>query len=332
MEEKLFVGIDISKNHLDFSCWLGKHEVESIRIENKPSKISMYVLDVLSRLNLSWSECVFCMEHTGIYGAHLIRYLSNQAKNVYVVNPTHLKKSLGMTRGKNDKIDASRIARFIMRFWDELLPYTSKPELKQLQALMSRRTQLVNIKTQLKVPMADYVEFADKATVKQLKLISAPVDKAIIAAIKAIDNSILQLIKNQDELNVMYKRILSVPGVGPVLASHLLVITNGFTRLTDPRKLACYAGVVPFEHSSGSSIRGRSRVSHFANKKIKTLLHLGAMRVIQLKGEFQEYFQRKKNEGKHAMSILNAIRNKIVHRICAVINQQKNYQNNLQMS
>ena len=75
----------------------------------------------------------------------------------------------------------------------------------------------------------------------------------------------------------MYKIITSVNGIGFVTASYILVTTNEFININNPKKYACYSGVVPFEHTSGSSVRGKTRVSHMANKNIKTLASSGSI-------------------------------------------------------
>lgn len=96
--------------------------------------------------------------------------------------------------------------------------------------------------------------------------------------------------------------------------------------------MACYAGVAPFEHSSGTSVRYKMKVSPMADKELKRLLHLAALSVIRLKNDLAAYFKRKVAEGKNKMSVLNAVRNKIIHRIYALIKSEKNYQNNLVVS
>jgi transposase len=76
-------------------------------------------------------------------------------------------------------------------------------------------------------------------------------------------------------------------------------------------------------------IKGRNRVPSMANKELKRMLHLGALSAIRFYPEFRQYFERKKAQGKHSMSILNAIRNKIVLRMVAVVNKQQPYVENL---
>ncbi|MDO5986781.1 transposase, partial [Flavivirga amylovorans] len=97
-------------------------------------------------------------------------------------------------------------------------------------------------------------------------------------------------------------------------------------------KMACFSGVVPFEHQSGSSIYKKPKVSSYADKSIKSVLHLGALSAIRLDNDLGIYYRRKVDQGKNKMSVLNAVRNKIIHRIFAVIRNQSFYQNRLVVS
>ena len=144
--------------------------------------------------------------------------------------------------------------------------------------------------------------------------------------IEALEKEILGLINDDEKLNRMYQIITSVHGIGFVTASYILVTTNEFININNPKKYACYSGVVPFQYSSGSSVRGKNRVSHMANKNIKSLLHLSALSAIQMQGDLQEYYKRKVAEGKNKMSVLNAIRNKLMLRIFACVNQNREYE------
>lgn len=144
--------------------------------------------------------------------------------------------------------------------------------------------------------------------------------------IKEIEQQIQELIKADERLCKFYKLICSVPGVGKVLGWHLLVRTGEFERIDSARKLACYAGVAPFEHRSGTSIRGRSKVSHYADKTLKKLFHMAALSVIRFEGELGDYYRRKVEEGKNKMLVVNAVRNKIIHRIYAVLKHQRPFQ------
>ena len=134
-----------------------------------------------------------------------------------------------------------------------------------------------------------------------------------------LDKRLSEIVSNSSKLKHYFELVKSIPGVGDQTAYYLLVYTRNFTRLTDPRKFACYAGVAPFKHESGSSIRRKTRVSHIANKTMKGLLHMGAMNAIKVDPELKHYYLTKVDSGKAKMSALNAVRNKIIHRIFAVI-------------
>jgi transposase len=90
-----------------------------------------------------------------------------------------------------------------------------------------------------------------------------------------------------------------------------------------PRQLACYAGVVPFEHTSGKSIRAKPKVHYLANKKLKKQLHMCALSAIKHDPELKLYFNKKVEEGKSKMLVINNVRNKLVHRVCACIRENK---------
>jgi transposase len=326
MKKQVFWGIDISKNLLDVCIEKDGKTLLDFQVENSPSKIRMAFSHFMAKHQLRWEECIFCMENTGIYGAHLVRYLHKNSDSVYVVNPLHLKRSMGLVRGKNDKIDAHRITRFIAKNHAELQSHHMPDEaIEQMRMLMSKRKQYVKMLQGLKQSTGELKNFGNKTTVSSIKKAETLIIKNLNNAIKKTESQIAQIIAGDEKLAEIKKRITSVPGVGPVLSTALIVTTNGFKRLNQASSLSCYAGVVPFEHSSGSSIYRKPRVSSMGDKGLKKLLHMAALRVIRLQGELREYYLRKVAEGKNKMLVLNAIRHKILLRVCAVVKNEKNY-------
>lgn len=107
-----------------------------------------------------------------------------------------------------------------------------------------------------------------------------------------------------------------------------MITTNEFKNIHKAQQYACYAGIAPFEHSSGTSIRGRTRVSHKANKSVKTLLHLAALTAIRYNTDKKNYYNRKIEQGKNKMLVINAVRNKLVHRVFACVTQNRPYEKN----
>jgi transposase len=140
-----------------------------------------------------------------------------------------------------------------------------------------------------------------------------------------VEEQLLHIIHKNPALLTNYSLLMSVKGIGKILAIYLITLTENFTKFSNPKKFACYAGIAPFPYTSGTSIKGRTKLHHCANKQIKSLLNVAAMSAIRLEGEYKSYFLRRTEEGKNKMSTLNIIRNKIVYRAFAVIKRKTSY-------
>lgn len=331
MEKKeIIVGIDVSKATLDI-CILIDQNSENLQIKNESKVIRSFFKKILKQNQER--KMFVCMENTGYYNWPCYEVFDDLDLSLFVVNPLHLKKSMGLTRGKNDAIDAYRIAKFISLHKDNLnQTLIPRKQIRIMQALLAQRNRLVKTRKKFNVPTNELILIATKELAQKIAKSSHKMIEEINIQIKYIENQLNELIDNDVELKQQYKYVTSVQGVGKVLAWTILIKTNEFKSISDSRKLACYAGVVPFEFQSGTSINKKPRVSYMADKSLKKLLHLAAMRAIQLNGDLQNYYLRKVKEGKNKMLILNAVRNKIVARICSVIKNRKMYQINLHLS
>jgi len=337
MESKFFLGCDISQETFNY-CLRDRSGilVEGV-VANNLKSIKTWLNQLKKDSKWKISEILFCIEHTGVYGSILLRELSQRSLVVCMENALNIKLSLGLQRGKNDKIDAQRIAEYAMRFTDRLNRWQPKREvLVKLQLLIRMRERLVKAKADISRFNKDAMRFLTKQESELiLKGTKKPID-ALSAQIKKNDQDIVRLIEQDENLNRLAELITSVDGVGMVTCSAVLVKTNEFKDIKNSKKLACTAGIAPFDHSSGKSVRGKPRVSHNAHKDLKKLLHLGAVSVISRKGVLQDYYLRKVGEGKNKMLVLNAVRNKLVSRIYAVVRDgvtyQKNYQYRLEKS
>ena len=150
--------------------------------------------------------------------------------------------------------------------------------------------------------------------------------KGLEKDLKAIEKQLDELIKQDEKLDIVYQKAMSVPGIGKVTTLFLICFTNGFEKYSTPRQLACYAGVVPFEYTSGKSIRAKPKVHHMANKKLKKQLHMCALSAIAHDPETKLYFNRKVAQGKNKMLVVNNVRNKLIHRVCARIRENKMFE------
>lgn len=320
------VSIDISSKTLDI-CIKENGNYLYYQIPNEIKSITKFFKPI------NQSDTIVSMENTGRYNWNLYEVLATMNCIVYVISPIHIKKSLGLIRGKNDKIDAKRIGMFLEKNISELTPWKpSSVSIRKLKILLTERNFRLKLIKQLTSSKNDYKLMKSLGLERNLTKQNDLLIKEIRNQIKGIENEISIIISSDTELKSQEKLVQSVPGVGKILTWNFIAKTEGFTTITDPRKFACYSGVVPFEYQSGTSIRGRNKVSHYADKNMKSILHLGAMSAIQHNNDLAEYYKRKTNEGKNKMSVLNAVRNKIVHRVFAVIKTKKLYDFNLVLS
>lgn len=246
---------------------------------------------------------------------------------LWLENAAEIKYSSGVQRGKNDKVDAKRIAIYARRFQDKVQYYERPTEdIERLKQLESERTLYVADLAKYKGQMKDQKDYMPKALyerkMKRLQALMEDLEEAIQAITDEMDEVIVScpVLYRQREL------LMSIDGVGRVVATNMIITTEAFTRFDDPRKFNCYAGVAPFSYSSGSSLHSKARVSHRADKVMKRLLHLAAVAIThRIGGELKKYYERKVAEGKNKMSVINALRAKIVARMFAVIKRNEKY-------
>lgn len=321
-----FVGIDVAKESLDICLSKGNEIVSQLRIENSPKQISSLLKELRKHPEFLLATTLFCMEHTGIYNNHLLDTLHKNKCSLWLESAMQIKLSLGLQRGKSDKVDATRIAKYayknreVCKIWEP-----PREIITQLKNLLSLRDRLVATKKQLVQPLNENKNFVSKQNTKEHQKLIGKVVNETISAIKKTESSIDGVIRKDEYLNNLFNLITSVQGIGKIIATNVIIRTNEFKNINDPKKFACFIGVAPFEHSSGTSIRGRTRISHIANKDLKTLFHLGAVVTLKLPGDLREYYERKVEEGKHKMNVINAIRNKLVHRVFAVVKRGTPY-------
>lgn len=143
--------------------------------------------------------------------------------------------------------------------------------------------------------------------------------------IKSIESQIQQIIEADIDLFNSFKLISSIKGIGLQMATTMIITTNNFNKFDTWRQFASYSGIAPFPYQSGTSVKGRTKVSHLANKKVKTLIHMCAISAIQHNPEMKAYYIKRVESGKSKMSTINSIRNKLIARIFAVIKRQTPY-------
>ncbi len=326
MKFLFFIGIDVSKKKLDVAVRDQQQLLFHVTIDN--SVIGLGDFKAVCRdKGIDLHKSLFCCEHTGLYSQWLLDLALQNGYALWLESSLRIKKSIGLTRGKNDKIDAIRISEYAFRYADKAVAWEPEREvLLHLRHLVALRKRLIIAKNMLKVPLKEVADFNNKQLNKELEKLNKKPIETLEKQLQEVEKKIRSLIKEDEILSHLFTLVTSVDGVGEVTFWEIVTTTNEFKLFKCPRKYACYAGVAPFEHSSGSSIRGGTKVSHLANKQVKKLLHLSAMSAVSKKGELADYYHRKVEAGKKKMSVLNAVRNKLIHRVFACVRENRKYE------
>ena len=328
---KHFLGVDVSKKTLDLALILNhdKNSIVYTKINNTAVSIRG-LSNWLTENGVDFDDVLLCMEFTGVYNRPLLNFIMKKNCAVWLVMPVAIKRSIGLQRGKNDKVDAKRIAIYACMFQQDYKPWKPASEnITLLKDLISLRQRLIKSEKILRAPIKELKAMKEIRSVKAIEQNCKGAINQLQKDLKAVQNRIQEIITSDTNLITNYKLLLSIPGIGPFTALDLICYTNNFEYYNEGKQLACYAGTAPFEHTSGTSIRGKTRVSNMANHNLKTNLTLGAWAVIRANGFLRKYYERKLAEGKEKMSVINAVRNKLIHIATAVIRNQtpidKNY-------
>lgn len=325
MQEQQIIGADLSKKTIDLACYsTGNH----ICIENSLKGFKMFMRWMKDQ-KIAVEQTRLVMEHTGLYSACFENFLRENTLRYSKINALEIKRSLGVIRGKSDIIDAKRIALYGFEKQSRLVDWHQvSDDLKRVQMLCSLRAKLIKQRTALKNSLEEFrnaqIKESDLLIKSQVQIITA-----LNKQVEKVEEQIQIIFNNNESLSKNYQLLISIIGVGKVLATNAIIKTNNFTRFANARKFACFCGTAPFEHTSGTSIKGRTRVSQFADKSMKCLLDLAAKAAIQHDPELKEFYKKRCESGKSKMSTINIVRNKLLFRMFAVVKRQtpflKNY-------
>ena len=222
-----------------------------------------------------------------------------------------------MLKGKSDKLDARRIREYGERFSDKLkLSRYDDEHIAELKQLYTFRGQLVDARKLLLTSEKgrEYLPFQNVSVHNHLQPVNAVLDEKIAT----IEAEIEDLIRSHQDLDENYKLAKSVIGIGPVIATALIIKTSNFNIIDTSRKAASYAGVCPFPNSSGKMVV-KSKTSPLADRNLKSLLHMGARSAVKHNKEYRLYYQKKQLEGKPHYLIMNNISNKLLRTVYSVV-------------
>lgn len=327
--QNLFIGVDISKETLSVCVRSVKENMYESSIVNASPAIKKELKSILKSYKESADSLLVCAEYTGRYIYPLISACSELGIFVWMEDPSRLKLSMGLTRGKNDRIDARRIAEYCFRFSDKAVRYEMKTRtLEPLKNLLADRALVLEDLKKYRAQLRDQKGFMNKDDYARKKKSWERIISVLKKEMREIDERMDALCYEDEMVRHQRELLESVDGVGPKIAINMIVITDCFRAFPDARKFCIYAGLVPFSYDSGASIRSRSRISKRANQQIKALLHMSAVNVStkMIGSEYKDYYDRKVAEGKHKLSVLNVVRAKIVERMFAVIKDDRKYE------
>jgi transposase len=321
-----YIGIDISAEN--YTLCVGG---EPWKILHKPREFANHLegytamLGWLEENAILPAQAVVCMEATGVYGEGLAYFLLANQYRLAVEPPLKVKRAFMPQGHKNDRVDSQQIAEYSYRFYDELRYWQPKEEvLEQIKVLLTTREQFVKQRTNHRNAFK---------TLKR-KVVATPLAEAlhqqsidrISKQVREIEAEIKRLIDQHPQYGQMVKLLMTIPGVGLLLASHMLLVIEGSPEPSlNPKQIAAYIGVSPYEHSSGHSVYKRPTSRHFGPAMMRKLLYLASLSVRTHHPTFEKYFLRKVAEGKPKKIVLNNIANKLLKIMCAVVRTNTPY-------
>lgn len=321
---KFTLGVDVSKQTLDISC---SELNEHIKIKNGSEGFILF-LKWCRRLKIDLQNAFLVLEYTGGYEYKLLQFCEAHAIVYARIPGLAIKNSIGIIRGKNDKVDSARIAQYGEEKHKSIQPSKPlNPAIIRLKELLSFRKRLVRENAGYKSSIKEREHMQD---VNKKDLIIKSLQQKQKINTKIIENveaEMMKIIAGDELMKMNFTLITSIKGIGKVNALMTIAYTENFTSFSNPRSYAVYVGVVPFEHSSGTSIRGRKRVSQIANKELKQELNQAARSAMVWDKEMNNYAENKLKTKCYKI-VLNNIKFKLILRMFAVVKKREMYVEN----
>ncbi|MDE5655463.1 MAG: IS110 family transposase [Muribaculaceae bacterium] len=310
-------GIDLASEKFDVSFVDSKEQTRHIVVKNTRPQIEKF-LDTLP------GDCRLVAEHTGVYGDMLLKLADIRGIAVSYVSGYEIKHSLGLIRGKSDPVDASRIREYGERYADRLedthFPSATLYELKELYAT---RRLLVQQRKQLQTVLKGDGYRPEKSATAQI--VKLNMVEQLSNQIASIEDKMVELIDKEDDLSENSAIAQSIPGIGPVTATELIIKTDNFKRVSSAKKCATLAGIAPFPNSTGKTDKG-SHVSHMGDKQLKSLLFMCARSAVVHFEKMRVYKMKKYDvEHKHIFVVLNNVANRLLKILYALIKKGEMY-------
>lgn len=302
--KKQYFGIDISKDVFDVVDEQKNH----YQFENSEKGFRLFA----KKLDAA-SHCV--MESTGYYHYLLASFLNDNGFNVSVVNPLSVKRFIQMKLGrvKTDKSDAEMICLYGQQVELILWKGHSKNHLECLQVIRlsaSYIKQTTSLKNKI---------HAEKTLGTPSKLVIGSLKRSLRTLRKELsllEEKLVEMVK--DNNRELLSNIESIPGIGRKTAMMLIVLTDGFRNFENGGQLCSFAGLTPIIRESGSSVRGKARISKMGNKMLRNLLFMCSFTACKHNRACREIYTRIIAKGKSKKLALIAVCNKLLKQAFAI--------------
>jgi transposase len=309
------LGLDVSKAKFNACLVRESGKLRHSSFANSPAGFAL-LSAWLQKLGAGTAHA--CMEATGTYYEALATYLREEGHTISVINPAAVKAyaQSRLSRTKNDRVDATLIAGFCAErrppAWQP-----PAPELRELQALVRRLDSLVEMRTMEENRLASGVTVAAvRASLEEsLAHLTQQIEKTEALIRSSIDRH--PRLQRQREL------LDSIPGIGETTAAALLAEVPDIKQYKSARQVAAFAGLVPRERQSGSSVRGRVKLSKIGNSRLRKALYFPAITALRCSPFFQQWAEGLRRRGKSKMAVIGAAMRKLVHLAYGVLKTGK---------
>jgi transposase len=310
--QDVFIGIDVSKDKIDVAFL----EKDKFTMKEYPNEEKGYAA-ILRRLNGRDIATVhICMEATGRYSEKVASYFYEAGFATSVVNPLQIKRygQSRLLRNKTDRADA----RVIAQFCEAMKPTLWQPPKPALKTLRNNVRQLDRLKNLLLQENNRLLEETDREIQKSIKRIMRSLEREIERFQEKLRNDIGQ----DQELSGQQKLLESIPGVGVETATHFIAAID-VERFENAKQVSAFVGLNPRQHQSGSSVRGKTRVSKMGDRQLRKMFYMPALVAIRFNPVIKEFYERLISRGKSKMVAVCAAMRKLLHIAYGVLKSKR---------
>lgn len=320
---ELYVGVDISAKTFTATWGSSFHKAEKPKhFPQTPSGYARFQ-EALATYGIAPQKTLIGLEASGSYWIHLAVVMHQAGYSVSVLNPgqvANFARSLPQ-RGKTDTLDAQVILRFTV---ERDLHIWSPPNqiYHELRQRLQVRDKLLDMRTQMKNQRHALQQWPVQIPEAQASLEAVLTE--LNTQLRVLEKEIAQILK-QGEWAQSAKLLLATPSIGLVTAAWMLVGTMNFTIGNSAEQLTAYAGLVPREHQSGTSVHKRPKIGHTGNKRLRTALYMASISAVRCNPTLKAFYERLKKANKPKKLALCAVARKLLILARAIVKTGKAY-------